>query len=84
MNYELKLDPKTGLYVLGAAAAATVLASTEAQAQTAPTDVTSAVTSISATMSALGGLAAAALAVVLVPFGISYALKFAKRVMSKG
>lgn len=85
MQPTLVLDSKTKKYVLVAAGAgaSTLLATQQAEAAV-PADVTSAVTDITATMAALGGLAISALAVVLVPFGISYALKFGKRVMAKG
>lgn len=81
-DFKIEQDSKTkALSIVAAGTAATFVAQTQADAAD---DVASAVTSITGTMTALAGLASAALAVVLVPFGISYALKFAKRVMSRG
>lgn len=53
-----------------------ILLATEQQADAGPIE------DVTATVNSLGGLAAAALAVALVPFGIVYAVRIVKRVMN--
>lgn len=82
--FHLTTDDKKRITLVAASGAGSLaLSSTQVQAQTAPTEVTTAVSTINATLVALGGLAVTALGVVLIPMGIRYALKYAKQVASK-
>lgn len=58
--------------------AGTAIASQPVQAQASAPDLTP----ISGTVNALGGLAASALAVAIVPIGVYFAIRIVKRVMN--
>ena len=84
IDYQVSSSKNGKILLVSSVAGLGLLATAAPSHAAAPADVTAAVTDITSTMTALGGLAAAALAVVLVPLGIKYGLGFAKQVMSKG
>lgn len=70
---------KSGALVVGGGAVATAAIATVAWEQPSRAD---SMADVTAMITSLGGLAAAALVVALVPMGIHFALKIVRRVMS--
>jgi len=84
IDFQTSFDKNGKILLVSSAAGLGLLATAAPSHAETPANVTSAVTDITSTMTALGSLAVSALGVVLIPLGIKYGLGFAKQVMSKG